>query len=143
MNKKLLELLNNILSQASENFSGVGLIVWNEEQLLPIFPLRTDNGITQHESTAENLARISTLQSEFHDGFHILTLDLKLIKVAQYFSPPIIPEVSVNRNRNFGGRYLAALFGSALAGVEFTAIATSSLGVAIFKNGQEVYFEAA
>lgn len=141
MNEQLLELLNNITSSASEDFSGVGLIIWSEDHLLPTFPLRSTTGISENETTVEILTKISRVQSEFHDGFHVLTRDLKIIKVAQYFSPPIVPDISINRDRQFGGRYLAALFGSVLAGVEFTAIATPTLGIAIFKDGHEIYFK--
>lgn len=141
MTEELLELLNSIMTRAGDDFSGVGLIIWNEHHLLPIFPLRTATGFKTNATAAENLASISTLQSDFHDGFHILTTDLTLVKVAQYFSPPIVNDISVNRDRHFGGRYLAALFGSALEGVEFTAIATPSLGIAIFKDGHEIYFK--
>ncbi|WP_455809757.1 hypothetical protein [Pseudomonas koreensis] len=141
MKEKLNNLLSNIIDRASDDFSGIGLIVWNGRHVLPIFPMRTATGIRANETTAENLTRISTLQSDFHDGFHVLAPDLALVKVAQYFSPPIVHGISINRDRGFGGRYLAALFGSVVSGVEFTAIATPSLGIAIFQHGQEIYFK--
>jgi hypothetical protein len=46
--------------------------------------------------------------------------------------------VKIDRSAPFGGRYLAALFGSTIDGVLATAIATPGLGVIIFMNGEEV-----
>ncbi|MBK5517948.1 hypothetical protein [Pseudomonas sp. TH10] len=47
----------------------------------------------------------------------------------------------MKRERRFGGRYLAALFGSVLPGVKMIGIATPTLGIAIFENGREIHFE--
>ncbi len=141
MIEKLIETLRDVVKLSGKDFSGVGVIVWNEEFDLPIFPLRVNVKIPNNEKLAKNLAQISSLSSDLHDGFHVLTPTLKLVRVAQYFSPPIIHEVRLNRERRFGGRYLAALFGSKIPGVVLSAVATTALGIAIFKNGQEVYFE--
>ncbi|MNJ25063.1 hypothetical protein D3C77_194990 [compost metagenome] len=141
MNQKIIKILSETASIAGENFSGIGIIVWNEEYELPIFPIKENAVIPKSGNLSWDLAKISTTENELHDGFHILTPTLKLVRVSQYFSPPIIHGISVNRERSFGGRYLAALFGSALPGVKLSAIATPSLGIAVFENGQETYFE--
>ena len=141
MTEKLIYILREVVKLSGKDFSGVGVIVWDEEFDLPIFPLRVNVTIPNHEKLAVNLAQISSLNSVLHDGFHILTTTLKLVRVAQYFSPPIVHNIRLNRERRFGGRYLAALFGSKIPGVVLSAVATPALGIAIFKNGQEVYFE--
>lgn len=141
MIEKLSETLRDVVKLAGKDFSGVGVIVWNEEFDIPIFPLRANVNVPKNDNLVQNLAQISSLSSDLHDGFHILTPTLKLIRVAQYFSPPIINEIRLNRERRFGGRYLAALFGSKIQGVVLTAVATQALGIAIFKNGKEIYFE--
>jgi DNA integrity scanning protein DisA with diadenylate cyclase activity len=141
MIEKLVDTLRDVVKLSGKDFSGIGVIVWNEEFELPIFPLRVNAKIPNNEKLAKNLAQISSLNSDLHDGFHILTPTLKLVRVAQYFSPPIVHDISLNRERRFGGRYLAALFGSKISGVVLSAIATPALGIAIFKNGHEVYFE--
>jgi len=143
MIERLIETLREVVELSGKDFSGIGVIVWNEDFDLPVFPLRINVKIPKYESLAITLAQISSLSSDLHDGFHILTPELKLVRVAQYFSPPIIHEIKLNRERRFGGRYLAALFGSGLPGVVFSAVATPALGIAIFKNGQEIYFEEA
>lgn len=141
MIEKLSETLRDVVKLAGKDFSGVGVIVWNEEFDIPIFPLRANVNVPKNDNLVQNLAQISSLSSDLHDGFHILTPTLELIRVAQYFSPPIINEIRLHRERRFGGRYLAALFGSKIQGVVLTAVATQALGIAIFKNGKEIYFE--
>lgn len=81
------------------------------------------------------------ISSEYHDGFHILDSSLHLKLVAQYFSPPVVRDVALDRSKLFGGRYVAALFGSVLAGVLLTGIASREFGIAIFERGTEKLFE--
>ena len=64
-----------------------------------------------------------------------------LTRVAQYFSPPIIPDAQIDRSKRFGGRYLAALFGSAIPSVIVSGIASEGFGIAVFRSGREVIFE--
>jgi hypothetical protein len=61
--------------------------------------------------------------------------------VSQYFSPPIVAN-TLDRTKLFGGRYVAALFGSAIQGVELTGIASRGFGIAVFKDGSERLFAA-
>ncbi len=82
--------------------------------------------------------RIADSSSEFHDGFHVLSPDLELLLVSQYFSPPIVTSVVIDTTRRLGGRYMAALFGSALPTVCASGVASLHYGVAIFENGREV-----
>jgi DNA integrity scanning protein DisA with diadenylate cyclase activity len=106
---------------------------------LPVVALRKTTPLPIADELAESLALVSLADSEFHDGFHLVSTDWKLTHVAQYFSPPILPAPQVRQP--FGGRYMAALFGSALPGVVLTGIVSSNGGLAIFKHGKEVHFE--
>jgi hypothetical protein len=47
----------------------------------------------------------------------------------------------IDRSKRFGGRYLAALFGSALPDVWAAGIASPGFGIAIFERGAEVLYE--
>src|SRR3546814_19949309 len=73
---------------------------------------------------------------EHHDGFHVLTPELKIEKVAQYFSPPIVPEVRIDRQKRFGSRYLAASFGSMIPDVLATGISSREFGVTDFQRSE-------
>jgi hypothetical protein len=134
--------LAEIRASAGVDFAGVGLIVHDPRAVLPTFPLRPAAVVPSGESVEQSLAVIASAGSDLHDGFHLLSTDWKISAVAQYFSPPIPANPQVRWDRKFGGRYLAAQFGSALPGVELCGIATRSLGIAVFKDGHEIHFEA-
>lgn len=135
--------LRLVHASAGDNFSGVGVIISDAPGSIPIFPIRSCDRPFGNAELVEFLAEISTKQSEYHDGFHVISSDWKLLRVAQYFSPPIIGTLPIDRSKRFGGRYLAALFGSALDGIQAIGIASADFGVAIFQNGEEVFYERA
>lgn len=141
----MIERLRNTLIRvqgiAGRDFSGIGLIVHRDDADLPLFPLRLNAAAPKTESVEQTLAAISLTQSDLHDGFHLLSTDWQITAIAQYFSPPILVDAEIDRSKNFGGRYLAALFGSALPGVVLSGVASNSFGLAIFDSGREVYFE--
>ena len=128
---------------AGNNFSGLGLLICDTPDILPIVPLRPSSDPPDERDLIDSLVRISAPDSEYHDGFHIVTSKWKLSRVSQYFSPPIIADAVIDRSKVFGGRYIAALFGSAIPGVQLSGIASNGFGIAIFKGGAEICFEAA
>ena len=136
----LLELLVDVEARAGVNFSGTGLIVSTRPTDLPILPLRTVSDPGEAPDVANVLATISNPAHQHHDGFHVLGPDLRLLLIAQYFSPPIVPSAPIDRSKSFGGRYLAALFGSALPGVLATGIASRDFGIAVFRKGRELAY---
>lgn len=136
----LLELLLDVVARAGLDFSGTGLIVSERPQDLPILALRPVSDPGEATDVADRLATISNPAHEHHDGFHVLGPDLRLIHLAQYFSPPIVPTAPIDRSKRFGGRYLAALFGSALPGVLATGIASRDFGIAVFSDGREMAY---
>lgn len=138
LDEQLDALLRLAHGSAGNDFSGLGLIVAEDSATLPIYAIGPPIALRPEEGTAAILGAISRQQSPHHDGFHILNPALKLKAVSQYFSPPIVSRLRINRSIPFGGRYLAALFGSTLDGVLATAIATPALGVITFINGEEV-----
>ena len=135
---RLRELLTDVVNSAGRDFEGVGIVIASEQSVLPLFPMRSTLPSRQPSSVARCLATISSSESEYHDGFHILNSKFDLVAVSQYFSPPIVPEVKVDYKRPFGGRFLAALFGSALPGVLATGVISRSYGIVVFVDGQEV-----
>ncbi|WP_208509607.1 hypothetical protein [Variovorax paradoxus] len=139
--ERMKATLSRIHTLAGTEFSGIGLVVHNSEPNLPVFPLRPNAELPVDREIEPFLAAISSTTNDLHDGFHLLSIDWKLTALSQYFSPPILANAEINWKRKFGGRYLAAQFGSALPGVQICAIATSSLGLAIFNGGREIYFE--
>ncbi|MGF6635487.1 hypothetical protein [Paraburkholderia sp. MM6662-R1] len=141
MIQKLRDTLANVQKSVGADFSGIGIVVCDAVEDLPIHPLRTVSTILDAGDLVAQLSSVSSRHSTFHDGFHIVSTDWKLIKVAQYFSPPIVVKAEINWGRQFGGRYLAALFGSALPSVKATGVASNGFGLAIFQDGKEMYFK--
>lgn len=143
----MIEELRNVLWQvqaaAGSNFSGLGLLICDTPGILPILPLRSLSVPEDARDLISLLVTISNTDSEYHDGFHVVSSDWKLSRVSQYFSPPIIDNAIIDRSKPIGGRYVAALFGSAIPAVHLTGIASRDFGIAIFEGGMERYFEGA
>jgi hypothetical protein len=138
---KLRHVLWQVQEAVGENFTGVGVLVCDTPDILPILPLRPVSTLSRPIGLVGTLAAISVPDSEYHDGFHIVSSDWRLLRVSQYFSPPIVADARIDRTKVFGGRYIAALFGSAIRGVKLAGIASRGFGVAIFKDGSEHFYE--
>src|SRR5687767_8296047 len=121
---RLHRLLSTIRDQSGKDFSGVGLLVSAAPEELPIVPLRSTGAVWDQKSTLEVLVTISHRANEFHDGFHILSPELDVRMVSLYFSPPIVTGLDVDPARGVGGRYMAALFGSALPSIMAAGVAS-------------------
>lgn len=143
MIERLREMLMQIQFRAGSEFSGAGIIVCDTPESLPICPIRSSSTGPPGGTIVDRLVAVSSIHSEFHDGFHVISSDWELTLVAQYFSPPIVENLEIDRTKRFGGRYLAALFGSALPCVSAAGIISNGFGLAIFQHGTEIYFKAA
>jgi hypothetical protein len=139
--EKMRILLRSVMVRRTYDFSGVGLIVSNSPESLPIIPLSKYEPNLAEGDLVGQLVHIASRSSEHHDGFHIVSQRWRLTKVAQYFSPPIIEDAEIDRSKRFGGRYLAALFGSSIPTVTLAGIASEGVGIAVFERGREVFFE--
>lgn len=138
---KLRDILIQVYTESEDDFSGIGIIIYKDCSVIPITHLRDTSPLFNNKSLVDSLVEISSINSEYHDGFHLISKDWKLTHVSQYFSPPIVPNLEIKRFRRIGGRYVAALYGSTIAGVEMCGIVSKDFGLALFKNGQEVHFE--
>ena len=138
LSDKLEALLCAARTRAGDEFSGLGVIVSDNIAALPLFPIGPAVELDTGPDAATLLGAISVERSPHHDGFHVLGPDLRVIALSRYFSPPIVDGLKVDRAAPFGGRYLAALFGSMIEGVLVTGIATPGSGVITFANGEEV-----
>lgn len=136
--EELSVLLRDAQVRAGADFSGLGVLVTSDMAALPVFPIGPQMKLPGNRKVADILGSISRADHPCHDGFHILSGELKLVATSQYFSPPVQNRAEVDRSIKFGGRYLAALFGSCLPDVLATGIATHDMGVAIFTNGTRV-----
>lgn len=136
----LRALLHQVYYQADATFTGLGVIVWDGVSTIPIRPMRSEPpGGILHDSTINVLMNISHESSPFHDGFHVVDVTLALLQVSVYFSPMINSKVETpTTGQMFGGRYLAAAFGSCLEGVLCTGVVSRQYGPIVFKQGKPV-----
>lgn len=143
--KEVIEELRNLMWQvqtvAGKEFSGLGLLICDTPDVLPISPLRPLSIPSSEWDLIDLLVNISAPDNEYHDGFHIISSDWRLKRMSQYFSPPISDIAMFDRKKVFGARYSAAIFGSAIPSVELAGIASRRSGIAIFKDGKERYSE--
>jgi hypothetical protein len=124
--------------KAGPSFSGLGLIVCDYPGSLPLAPLSVDQPQFHGRDLADVLAGLSLGSGQYHDGFHVLDTQLRLLAVSQYFSPPVHDGIWKPSGALRGGRYVAALFGSVLSEVTLTAVASSNYGIVVFVDGHEV-----
>lgn len=136
--RALRALLTDVSGSSGRNFTGVGIVMAQTSVHLPTFPIGPPFKNDLSRNTASIIASVSVPDSAHHDGFHILTPSLQIKAMSQYFSPPVIESLKISRKANFGGRYLAAAFGSKIDGVLLTGIATPTLGVVVFSDGMEM-----
>lgn len=135
---KLFELLCRVRDTSGTAFTGLGVLVSDASENLPLSPLRPDGQPLTYDTLVAFLSEISRDSSDLHDGFHLLSSDFKVRSTSLYFAAPILPDLRVDGCRRVGARFLTALFGSALDNVIATGVASPSYGVAVFQRGREV-----
>lgn len=138
MLKKLHNTLLKLYAQSEKPFSGVGILVSNDISSLPISPLYDSKAEINDTNLLEQLIDLSDYNNLYHDGFHVLSTDLKITHSSQYFYPKPPRNVVLKANNKHGVRYFVAKVGSTLPNIEYTAIVGGDYGVCIFKNGQIV-----
>jgi hypothetical protein len=140
MQVELLDLLRRIQAAAGASFSGVGLLVSDHPERLPMAALRVGGALPSGD-LASALAAISLWSNQGHDGFHVISSDFRLLRLSQLLSPPIPPNFQPNPARPFGARFLAARLGSSLPNVQMAAVGSRNSGRAIFEDGEELVYE--
>jgi len=136
----MIEIIKNRVSIGlNEDFTGIGIIIVNDDASnLPIAPL-VDNFDTierycDEDSIVEFLFRVSRKDDKFHDGFHVVSNKLGLIKASQFFSPPIPMEFK-HTVFNVGSRQRAAQYGSLCEGVSSIITISHSGAIYIAEDG--------
>lgn len=146
--EKLVEDMRRLLKRISlmeiENFSGLGVVLYQSDVLSELTHFNTRPSVQcpkglriREEDCFGFLSQLTRNSANLHDGFVFINQDGELTHVAQYFVPPIIPDIEPNDQR--GIRYHSAQFGSCVDGVIATGIVGSDLVGCYFIKGN-VYF---
>ncbi|WP_264524035.1 hypothetical protein [Flavobacterium sp. N502536] len=142
MIEKIIKLCTDFNGQKSAKFEGIGLVVYNDFDDLPVIPLNEKKipftlPVVNYENILKVLIEVSSSESIYQDGFHLLSEDLSLTHISQYFSTPIKKELKVKNN--YGSRYRTALYGSLLPNVIYTIVISKDYGIVIFSDGKELF----
>lgn len=141
MIKELHTILMKLYTQSDKPFAGIGILISDDISTLPISPLYDSKVKIKGINLLEQLLDLSNYSNLYHDGFHILSTDLKITHSSQYFYPRPPKNFTLNVNNKHGVRYFVAKIGSTLANIKYTAIVGGDYGVCIFKNGQIIKVE--
>lgn len=134
-------LLQDIYKYRNQGFRGLGIVIYKDINTLPFISFRKGNSkinlpIRNYESIVESLVVVSRDSNPYHDGFHLISMEMELTHLSVYLSTPIILDAEIKHS--YGSRYRTALYGSYLPSVYATAIIGDSYGPIIFKDGIEM-----
>jgi len=138
----LKEIVNNAANNKITNFSGIGLVLYSSKSfsrkhhsdLRP--SIKCPENIWINDGTAVDfLLNVSKKYHPCHDGYHFINEKGQLTDIAQYFWPPIVPEIKPNEQH--GTRDLSAKYGSCIKGVIAIGIVHSDYQTFYFEKGEE------
>lgn len=138
MIENLYNILSTLKTQENNLFSGVGLLICDNTDNLPISSLHNSSFVTSGQDLAKQLIELSNYNNRYHDGFHILSTNLEITHVAQYFYPKPPKEHIHSSAENYGVRYFVAKIGSTLPDVKYSAIVNSNYEIYIFQDGKRL-----
>ena len=141
---EIFDLLGQVQSHATHAFSGLGLIFYSSLADLPIVALGDQAlfpqtlPVADRRTLASLLAEISTFTSPWHDGFHLIDASsFALTHISQFLSPPVeFLRQSNSQGLPLGARHMAAMAGSRIASVSYTALLSNKGAPAVFQQGR-------
>ena len=141
----MYSLLKRISDNCTENFSGIGIVVYDER----VFDsnchcdLRPNNKCKNYNIKDERIVNylidVSDYHNDLHDGFDMIDSKGNLTHVAQYFVPPIVKRFQPNLKH--GVRLHSSICGSVLDGVICIGVISSGRDIYILRNGSYVNLE--
>ena len=141
---EIFDLLRQVQSHATNAFSGLGLIFYSSLADLPVVALGEQTlfprtlPVANRQMLTSLLADISTFSSPWHDGFHLIDANsFSLTHISQFLSPPVeFLRQSNSRGLPVGARHMAAMAGSRIASISYTALLSNKGAPAVFQNGR-------
>jgi hypothetical protein len=138
-----LTLLKLIKSLRKEQFTGLGIVFYNELKFLPIAALgstatpRPHLPVSQIDTIARTLIDLSDLQSPWHDGFHLINGNSQaLTHISQFLAPPLDYLLYDNSPRPSGARLMSAMLSSMVIGIDCVGVLNTPGEIIIYKNGK-------
>jgi hypothetical protein len=138
-----LQLLKAISNHRSSDFSGVGVVFYDDLATLPHLQLTGDREEPDASRFADRdlalvLATISTMAGPLHDGFHFVEArSWRLTHLSQFISPPI-PHDAAQRFHGTGARLMAAVLASLLPGIVCVGLVSNGGEIHLFSGGVDI-----
>jgi len=139
----VIDLLDDVLASRPRTFVGLGIIFYDAPMRLPVAPLgdqsqfRPTLPVRGRDSIAGVLAEITQVESPWHDGFHLVDVGAnELTHVSQFFAPPLeFFDPPRKGAAPSGARHLAAMAGSRIDSVSYTAVVSSNGAAMVYRRG--------
>ncbi|WP_110975949.1 hypothetical protein [Acinetobacter sp. WCHAc060042] len=143
MSHSIDQLIHNslieICQNSKEDFSGLGIICYEELSHLPYISLHQEQSFTDLDLTNinETLLKISTYSSAYHDGFHFYDINSKkLTHISQFISPLLnsVEHMNIENVIPCGAREMTAYLTSSIQGIFCVGLISANRSIKIFKN---------
>lgn len=143
-----IQMMQRIASDRDPTcFSGLGVIFYASATDLPVIALGDVSRfphqlpVSGMDDIVRILTSISRMDSDWHDGFHLIdSRTMTLTHAAQFFAPVIRESVEVAAvGFPVGARHMAALMGSASHAVDCISLINSNGSIHIFENAHIVF----
>ena len=135
------ELISDLSNLQLDNFSGIGLLLYSNLDLLNFLPMKNNevltlNKIAGKEKIFNFIKNNCVSNSYFHDGFHFINEHFELTHLSCYLSPRIDNKIVIEDK--YGSRFRTAIYSSVIEGVESVGIVGKSYGKVILEKGKIV-----
>lgn len=144
----LVAVVEGLRGNPPKDFAGIGLVLCEPGVHLPITSLVPPTALPKlpvsgiHDAI-EFLGQVSSRQSPFHDGFHLIDArDPRVIGVSYFLAPPIPDNTGIEQFQHpIGARQMAALLGSRIKGVSLILTIDPSMVTSLFIGGYPMDFQ--
>lgn len=133
--------------QLPDDFAGLGVIFYVSLEDLPFLGLDVPSVAAVHlpvlgdAAIATALAQVSSVRSDWHDGFHFVDVKREALShLAQFVSPPL-PHVLLSAPVAAGARHMTAALASRVQGILGCGILNARSELSYFSGGRCVVHE--
>lgn len=140
-------LLRHIALQLPNDFTGLGVVFYEDLSALPFIALDISTGqkirlpVNGLKDIASTLARASSATSDWHDGFHFVDVSKQqLTHLAQFLSPPL-PQNGEPAPKASGARHMTAMLSTKVEGIVGIGLLTHGHELAFFERGAQTFRE--
>lgn len=140
-------LLRHIALQLPTDFTGLGVVFYENLDALPFIALEVSAGqkirlpVNGLKDIASTLAWASSATSDWHDGFHFVDVSKQqLTHLAQFLSPPL-PQNGEPAPKASGARHMTAMLSTRVEGIVGIGLLTHGHELAFFERGAQTLRE--